>query len=285
MTTLTVSAPTNSATSLRRLAALETRRYARHPLFVLGVLITIVSCLARPDRQSAAYSDTIVPAAALGVLGLIAMAMMTRASRTLSRAAGAAPVPERTQSAALALACLLPFSVGIVWVAWALWAAHQYPAPANGFPFDHQSTSWKFAVLFGPGAVASLGGPLLGIAIGRWFPQRGAAPLSAVALVAAVIVMQGLFVPLRRVRVVMPWTSWGGPFGIDADRNRMLVLTGSPQWWVVYFACLCALTTVAALWHDPEARTPRLRIVARCSSWSPWSLACWRCSPDLITPS
>ena len=225
-------------------------------------LITIVSCLSRPDKQTSSYTDVIVPAAAIGVLGLVAMAMMTRASRTLSRAAGAAPVPERTQTAALALACLLPFGVGIAWVVWALWAAHHYPVPANGFPFGHQSASWKFAILFSAGAVSTLGGPLLGIVIGRWFPQRGAAPLSAVVLVAAVIIMQGLFEPLRRIRVIMPWTSWGGPFGTTGDSNRTVVLTGSPQWWVAYLVSLCALATVAALWHDPEARTPRLRIVA-----------------------
>ena len=45
--------------------------------------------------------------------------------------------------------------------------------------------SWKAAVLFGQVALASLGGPLLGLVVGRWFPRRGVPPLAAVLLVAA----------------------------------------------------------------------------------------------------
>ncbi len=57
--------------------------------------------------------------------------------------------------------------------------------PANGFPFGPVTDSWKAAVLFGQVALASLGGPLLGLVVGRWFPRRGVAPLAAVLLVAA----------------------------------------------------------------------------------------------------
>lgn len=121
------------------------------------------------------------------------------------------------------------------------------------------SDSWRAAVLFGESAMASLGGPLLGLVIGRWLPGRGTAPLAAVLLVAATIVMQGLFEPLRRIRVVMPWTFFGGPAGIPGDEMRMLQYPGSPQWWVAYLVCLCGLAVVAALWHDPQVRGRRLR--------------------------
>jgi hypothetical protein len=49
-------------------------------------------------------------------------------------------------------------------------------------------------------------------------------------------VFQGLFEPLRRIRVFMPWTYWGGPFGIDGDPQRSIVFSGSPHWWVVYLS-------------------------------------------------
>ncbi len=239
------------------LAAVETRRYARQPLFLIGAVVTLGATAISPvDKETSTYFNAIVPAAALGVLGLVAMASMVRGASTLRRSAGAAPVPERVQTGALALACLLPFALGLIWFARSAIAAHTSPPPANGFPFGGLSASWKLAILFGMGAMSTLGGPLLGILIGRWLPRRGTAPLAAVLLVAATILMQGIFAPLRTIRVIMPYTNWGGPS--DLNSNRELVLTGSPQWWVVYLVCLCGLAVTGALWHDRAARGRRL---------------------------
>jgi hypothetical protein len=253
--------PPSQRTTLAQLAVLEMRRYARHPLFIIGTLITVASSISRPDQRTSSYFYVIVPAAALGVLGLVAMASLTRTSHKLSASAGAPPVPERAQTAALALAAAVPFGVGLVWFAWAVWAAGHWPTLAAGFPFGPVGASWKLALLFALGALPALGGPLLGLVIGRWLPQRGVAPLAAVLLVAATIVMQGLFEPLRRIRVVMPWTFFGGPIGIKGDDMRTLILSGSPQWYVAYLLCLCALAVVAALGHDPQARSRRWKII------------------------
>jgi len=240
---------------LRRLTGLELRRYARHPLFLIGAVLSAAVAAAPPDHDTSTFFNPIVPAAALGVLGLVATASLTRSAQVLRESAGAAPVPERTQTAALALACLLPFAVGVAWFGLSVWGYHRQPPAPEGFPFGDVSSSWKWALLFGEGAMAALGGPLLGIVIGRWWPRRGVAPMLAVLLVAVVIVMQGLFDPLIRVRVVMPFTYWGGPHG---DPGHWRILTGSPQWWVAYLVCLCGLAVVGALWHDPGARGRRL---------------------------
>ena len=193
--------PASHRATLTQLAVLEMRRYARHPLFLVGTLITVASCVSRPDHRTGSYFDAIVPAAALGVVGLVAMASLTRNSHKLSTSAGAPPVPEWTQTAALALAALVPFLVGIAWFAWAVWAAGHWPAPPGGFPFGPVGEGWKLAWLFALGALPALGGPLLGLVIGRWLPQRGVAPLAAVLLVAATILMQGLFEPLRAITI------------------------------------------------------------------------------------
>jgi hypothetical protein len=247
---------------VRHLALLEARRYARHPLFLLGLLITLAVSWSGPDPTSSTFLLVIGPAGAIGVLGLVVMAGLTRSSLTLSRSAGAPPVPERDQTAALALACLLPFTVGLLWTGWAFWADQQAVVPPNGFPFGPVTDGWRAAVLVGEVGLASLGGPLLGLVIGRWLPRRGVAPLAAVLLVAVSIVMQGLFESLRTVRLVAPWTYFGGPTGIPGDDMRMMLYPGSPQWWVAYLVCLCGLAVVAALWHDPAARGRRLRLVA-----------------------
>ncbi len=215
------------------------------------------------EPLSAGFFNPIVPATGLGVLGLVAMAGMARNARTLSRASGAAPVPERAQTGALALACLLPFTVGLAWFAWNVYLFHQYPPSPNGFPFGPVADDelWKLAVLFGEGPMAALGGPLLGVLIGRWFPRRGIAPLCAVLLVSLVVVFQGYVEPVRSIRLFSPWTYFGGPAGVEGDPDRMVLYPGSPQWWVVYTAVLCGLAVVGALWHDPEARTTKLRVI------------------------
>ncbi len=151
-----------------RLVGLETRRYARHPLFLIGVALTVVTCISPPDPLTSIFFNDIAPAAGLGVLGLVAMASSTHTSAALRRSAGVTPVGERTQTGALAVVCLLPFSVGIAWFCWAVWAFRQYPVPPNGFPFGPVDDGWKLSFLFGTGAVSALGGPLLGIVIGRW---------------------------------------------------------------------------------------------------------------------
>jgi hypothetical protein len=95
---------------------------------------------------------------------------------------------------------------------------------------------------------------VLGIAIARWIAWIAAPALVAVTLIPACILTDGVVQSLRRIRVVMPWTLFGGPDGIRGDAMRTEVLTGSPQWWLVYLACLCALAAIAALWHDRDQR-------------------------------
>jgi hypothetical protein len=108
--------------------------------------------------------------------------------------------------------------------------------------------------------MACFGGPLLGLLVGRWIRGRATPAITAVGTVMFCIAMQGLFDPLRRIRVISPWTYWGGPFGVKGDGNRMLLFPGSPYWWIAYLACLCALGAVAALLHDRDR--PRRPMVA-----------------------
>jgi hypothetical protein len=121
------------------------------------------------------------------------------------------------------------------------------------------SDAWVAAVFISLGALSCLGGPILGVVLARRTSWQPAALLTAVATVAVTIVFQGLFEPLRRVRVVLPWTYWGGPFGIPEDPERHLVLVGSPQWWTAYVLALCGIGALVALRHDGERVRPRER--------------------------
>lgn len=250
------------ASSLPSLVRLESLRYARHPLFLLGLAVNVLACLQKPDAHSSVMLNAVVPAAGFGLLGIVIAAGLTRGSESIRAVAGGVPVTERTRTLALAMACAVPLLAGLAWWAWALVTYHQHPPSANGFPFGPADDRWVAAVLFAEGPLACLGGPLLGIAVGRWLSGRAAPALTAVAMLTACILMQGLFEPLRRVRVVMPWTYWGGPAGVPGDANRELIYPGSPYWWTIYVACLCALAALAALMHDHESRRRPLLIAA-----------------------
>ena len=249
------------------LARLEMRRYLLHPLFLLGLAGNLVLCATGPtegDRAMSSMGYAIAPAALFGVFGIVIMANLTCRSDKITIAAGVVPVTERTRSLALVAACAVPFVAGLAWWVWALWAFNDKPPPANGFPFGPVAGDdvWVAAVLFGEGPMAALGGPLLGILVARWLGTRAAPILTAVGVIAFCIVMQGLFDQVMRIRVISPWTYFGGPTGVKGDPERMLLYTGSPYWWVPYLACLCVLGVIAILLHDREQPRGRLFRVA-----------------------
>lgn len=281
---------TRQAGTLPVLSRLEMRRYAVHPLFLLGVAVSVLTCFVlgiSEEERSSSLGFAIVPAACFGVLGIIVMASLTRRSERLSVAAGVVPTSERTRSLALVAACAVPFAAGLVWWAWALWAFNDSPPPPDGFPFGPVVSDdvWVAAVLFGEGPMAALGGPLLGILVARWIGTRAAPILTAVGVIAFCIVMQGLFDQVMRIRVVSPWTYFGGPSGVKGDPERMLLYTGSPYWWVAYLACLCVLGVIAILLHDREQpRGPLLRTAAGVGVVAVITvlLAMWTGTPETI---
>ena len=258
MSTAVVAARPSSMLGV--LARKEIARYASHPLFLVGVALVVLASIGEPDGGMSSLGSVIAPAAGLGVIGLLVMASLTRTSDQIASAAGAVVVSERTRTLALVCALIVPFAVGLCWLGWAIWAYWHWPPPANGVPFGGIGDGWVFAVLVALGLIPSVGGPILGLLLGRWIPRRGAAPLFAVLLVTETILMQGLFEPLRYIRLVVPWTYFGGPIGVSGDADRMVIMTGSPQWYCVYLVVLCALGVVLALLHDRERLRRQLSI-------------------------
>ncbi len=105
------------------LARQEIRNYLRSKLFWAGVvLLTAVTLMtfvnsgnSRADGSSASSAmDMIAPAAFLGVFGLIVMAGLTKRSDRVADAAGSVAVPERTRTAALATAVVVPLTAALL---------------------------------------------------------------------------------------------------------------------------------------------------------------------------
>jgi hypothetical protein len=57
----TVPSAARRSTTLGQLAALEIRRYARHPLFIIAILLTVQTSLGTPIAGTSSYYNVIVP--------------------------------------------------------------------------------------------------------------------------------------------------------------------------------------------------------------------------------
>lgn len=245
----------SEAPSWLLLARIEMIRYARRPAFLIGTGLTLAALLPYLDPSEPVDElSMIAPAALIGLLGITLSAQRVWASDRCADAAGSTPVPMATRTMAHLVACLVPFAVGLLFVAVTYARYLTDPPPANGYAAI-MSDDWVAAVWIALGALSCLGGPILGVTVARMTSWRAAPIVVSVALVALAIVFQGLFAPLRRIRVVMPWTYWGGPFGVDGDPQRSLVLSGSPQWYAAYLLVLCGIAGLVALRRDRAWRT------------------------------
>lgn len=275
--------------AVRDLARIECRRYATRPAFLVGAALSLLALAPYLDPSEPVDElSMIAPAATVGLVGIVVSARRVWDADRCADAAGPTPRTERHRTLAHLAACSVPFSVGVVFVA-VTWARYLAEPPGPDRYTALMSDAWVISVWAGLGAVSCLGGPILGVVLARRTRWQPAAILTAVAIVAVTIVFQGLFEPLRRARVVLPWTYWGGPFGIPDDPERHLVLVGSPQWWLVYLGALCGIGALVALRHDREQvrpREPRLLVVLVVVAVVAVSLAMWTGTAEtLVNPN
>jgi hypothetical protein len=267
-TAVRAGAPTSS---LRPLATLEAKRFARHPLFLVGVVLltlsTVPEFLADPVNV-ALMGQPIVPAMTLGIFGLIVAARLTQSSQRALESLGAHPVPERTRTAALAVACLVPATVALVWTVVMLVYFSANPPIPEAWWFDTLPAGDIVSFYLAGAVVAAYGGSMLGVVLGRWVRWSGAPLIAAVLLVVVTIPGSGIVEGFRPYRQIMPWTTWyGGDNGAGAD----LYYEGNPRWWLAYTICLCILGVIAALLHDRDL--PRRRLLMLGAAVSALALA------------
>jgi len=246
----------DAGSTTRALVRKEITHYLRHPVFIVGaLLLAAVSWLGAtsPDDRASTSMDGLAPGALLGLLGIVVMASLTKRSDRAAEAAGAVSVSQRTRTLALAGAVVVPVTCALAWFVSAVIGFQEHPPAPDGVQFGGVDDSYIYATMFAQGVMAAVGGPLLGLMIGRWLPRRGVAPVVMVLMVLVTIVMQGIFEWTRSWRVVWPWTHFYGAMGVPGDSDRFMVLTGSPFLYVGYLVALCALGLLIALLRDPEA--------------------------------
>jgi hypothetical protein len=247
---------------LGTLARQEIRNYLRSKLFWFGTLLWILLCLGAflwPDDDYSTTGDGLGSAMVLGVFGIVIMAGLVRNSDRAAAASGAVAVPQRTRTLALAAAAVVPGVMGLIWFVCAV-AGYQLdpPSPA-GAPFGEHSELDFYAAMFAEGVTPAVGGPLLGLVIGRWLPGRGIAPLLAVVVVIVTVVMQPLFGWAERPRLAWIWIHFYGLDGVEGDPERLVAEPGSPYFYIGYQVALCILGVLVAMYRDPESDRTGLR--------------------------
>lgn len=257
-----VSTPATGTAGLGTMAGIEARRLARHPVFVVGVALAFgVAVLMNAVDEAPMLSDVIptlvIPAFFIGLSSLVATARLTRSTEATTEAIGTAPGSEARRTAALAAACLVPFTAGALWVVGLLALAAARGVHPNEWWFATMPDWQLWSILIAGGPVACLGGGLLGLLTGRWLRFPGAPAVMVIAVVALDVVGQ-MGVPGRHseARLWVPWAMFHS--GSYPDGTSTLY-AGNPLFYLGYLLCLCAAAGLVAAWHDRTARSRRLR--------------------------
>ncbi len=251
MTTTAVGSSSRVAT----LAKVEARRYALHPVFLVGaVLNVLVMVKALTHTRDSLYEPAVAPAFFLGVFGIVVGFRMTRSLERTSEALTSAPVDVVQRVGALCVACLLPGLIGLLTGVSLLLFADQNGDWGYGTWAGHE----RAAIVLGQTAIASLGGPLLGIACARWLRFPGAVVVPVLGVPTWTVVTNGwtannqdstgwllarLFSPFAFFHTLD--TDGAKPHAVESWR-------GNPEWFLLWLLLLCALVVVVALIKGSE---------------------------------
>jgi hypothetical protein len=258
-----LSMPASGIAGHRAMAVIEARRMARHPIFLIGVVLGFVVLglylvlVGDETGVPVVLSLPLLGAFYIGLTSVIAAALLTRSTEVAVEAVATAPGTEARRTLALAGAGLPPLVAGLVFVVVLVVAADGIGVAPQEWWFG-TLPDWQVwsIVLMCP--VACLDGALLGVLAGRWLRFRGAPAVVLVALIVVTLLGQ---TPLLETgssewRLWVPWAIFHT--GDNADGTQTLV-AGNPAAYLGYLLALGALAVLGAMWHDRTARTRRFR--------------------------
>jgi hypothetical protein len=252
--TLTFGPPEAAAgrATFAALAARETRRFARNPVFLFAVAITAYALWPSPGPRVTDINNVDwVAAIFLGGFGMLAAFGLTRSMRASEPVAGVTPVTRPARTAALCAVAVVPFACGGL----ALLRLVQI-IPVSNAAYGAFSPPARVAVLVGQIVVPALGGPLLGVALGRWVRFPGAAFVlflvlyGWVSLVTILSMSHPDSAPVAVLRLFAPFaffTYAGNAAGVTAWR-------GSPWFFLGWQLALCVIAVLVALLRGAEGR-------------------------------
>jgi len=239
------------------LAARETRRFVLNPVFLFAVALAAYT-LWSGQRGTVTEIDgaNTISAVCFGGFGMMAAYWLTRSMHASEPVVGATPVTLPARTAALCATAIVPFACGCLTLL-AFLQFHPVGDPAYGA----FSPPARVAVLVSQIVVPALGGPLLGVALGRWMRFPGAAfvlflILSGwVNLVMALTLARPDSAPVAVLRLFAPFAL----FTLHLDAG-VTAWRGSPWFFLGWQLALCAIAVLVALLRGAEGRL-RSRVI------------------------
>ena len=243
--------------TLAALAARETRRFLLNPVFLFAVVMT--AWVTWTGNQAVTEIDSVNgnPAIFLGGFGMMATYGLTRSMRASEPVVGITPVTQPARTAALCAVAIVPFACGGL----ALLRFVQL-IPVGDPVYGAFSPPARIAVLAGQIVIPALGGPLLGVALGRWVRFPGAAFVlflvlyGWVSLVTIVTMSHPDSLPVAVLRLFSPFAF----FSLHSDAGGVTAWRGSPWFFIGWQLALCAIAVLVALLRGAEGRL-RSRII------------------------
>jgi hypothetical protein len=214
--------------------------------------------MAGPDAgQTEIDTSNPYPAIFLGGFGMMATYWLTRSMQASEPVVGVTPVTRPARTAALCAVALVPFACGCL----ALLRFVQL-TPVSSPLYGPFSPSAQVAVLVGQIVIPALGGPLLGVALGRWVRFPGAAFVlflliyGWVSLVTILSISHANSALVAVLRLFAPFAF----FSLHSDAGGVTAWRGSPWFFIGWQLALCAIAVLVALLRGAEGRT-RSRII------------------------
>ncbi len=239
------------------LVAREMRRFVLNPVFLAAAGLAAYE-LWSGQRGTVTEIDgpNTVAAVCFGGFGMLAAFWLTGSMRASEPVAGVTPTTLPARTAALCAVAIVPFGCGCL----ALLAfLHSHPV---GDPvYGAFSPPARIAVLVGQIVVPSLGGPLLGVALGRWVRFPGAPFVLFLLLSGWMILVTALTqarpdsAPVAVLRLFAPFAL----FTLHSDAG-VTAWRGSPWFFLGWQLALCAIAVLAALLRGAEGPV-RARII------------------------
>jgi hypothetical protein len=244
------------------LAIRETRRLVLNPVFLFAVAFIAFALRAGPDAGLTEI-DTAnpYPAIFLGGFGMMATYWLTRSMRASEPVIGITPTTLPARTAALCAVALVPFACGCL----ALLRFVQL-IPVSSQLYGPVSPSARVAVLVGQIVIPALGGPLLGVALGRWVRFPGAAFVlflvlyGWVSLVAILSMSHPDSAPVAVLRLFAPFAFFTYTGDTHSAGYAVTAWRGSPWFFIGWQLALCAIAVLVALLRGAEGRV-RSRII------------------------
>ena len=259
-TTLVPATPRAGAgqTTFVALAAREMRRFVLNPLFLAAAALTAFFLWRSAQRSTITAIEDVnaIAATCFGGLGMMAAFGLTRSMHASEPVVGVTPVTLPAHTAALCAVAIVPFGCGCLTL-----LAFLQLFPVSSALYGAFSPSARIAVLVGQIVMPALGGPLLGVALGRWVRFPGAAFVLAlilsgwINLVTALTLARPDSAPVAVLRLFAPFALFTlhSSAGVTAWR-------GSPWFFIGWQLALCVIAVLVALLRGAEGRA-RSRII------------------------